>query len=903
MTRRGPVRRLLASLAAGATVLILSSAAPSNADQARFVCPESALVWTDGVWTVVERPRGVGALHGAAVDVDQPDTIYVTDGRRVARSTSGGCSWQIVLDLAFRGGPGDALRAAEITSIVVPATGSGRVYATVANTGPLNESVIAPVLASFDRGRTWHTARGLPAIRPSRLRASPADPDVMYLSMHTGELGNATVPLNSVPVRDIWSFYASTDGGRSWRLRSTGQQRATFVPDPIDSGVVWSLGSETSAVDGPYRSDDGGVTWTPTAAQPTNDLDRADLDVFRTAGRSAQIVIAQGGSDPTEPAQTSVHRSSDGGATFSESPTTGLAGAVRSVAFGRTENDVVLSLDSGVYRSVAPADAWLDVDSLNLAPLTDAARIQGEPGWWFWRSELIALYREVAPLPPAPDKPAVQPIQVGCLPNRGFSPALRPRAPDASLEALDDPLELEPSVPARTHFRLSLPAVPTPLDTYFLLDTSTSMKTAIDGVVCGLEQLVDDLTRAGVDARFGLGEFQDAARMRYERVLDIAPPGVKLRDALRSRTLRGGKEPHRGALYQTATGAGLRDLAGRELIRAGQGATYRPNALRVVLLVTDEPYETTTTYEPTVLQVVDALRRRDIHHIGIHVRSEDVDARVRSEDVAVEGTAEDELTRRQLEEFSRRTETFAPEGGVDCDGDGSVDLEPGAPLVCTVARKGITANLAQTLTAVLFAVRDDGIATLRPVRAEGMDVDALSRRHIDVHDAHTGRGALTLAANITCADKHAGTRHTLLMAADVSGIEVARTPFRVACGAPPTAADPYRPPLAAAAPPAGAPVAMPAAEPSLSGSVSGATVANPGSAPGVTVTGQMPGTSAVAVAPEERESGVQPISHNFTDAMATVRVLGAGVLLGSFVAIERRRRSDRRAFATVRRRR
>jgi hypothetical protein len=173
-----------------------------------------------------------------------------------------------------------------------------------------------------------------------------------------------------------------------------------------------------------------------------------------------------------------------------------------------------------------------------------------------------------------------------------------------------------------------------------------------------------------------------------------------------------------------------------------------------------------------------------------------------------------------------------------------------------------------------------------------MRVDVPAGQRIDVHGDHTGRNGLAMSANITCAPTQAGTRHTLLMAADVSGVQVAQTPFRVTCGAVPPPATVDRNPFAALhVPPPLAPAAVPATQPALGGSVSSSFAANPGLAPGVALHGQVPG--AVAIAPGEPDVGVEPTSHRFTDAAAAGRVVGAGALLGGFVVLERRRRSAR----------
>src|SRR5207247_1617596 len=99
----------------------------------------------------------------------------------------------------------------------------------------------------------------------------------------------------------------------------------------------------------------------------------------------------------------------------------------------------------------------------------------------FWRPELVAIYRETAPLKVIPpQRRVIAPPPIACPASREFSPAQEPHPPPASLEAVNEPIALEPSFPSHADFRLSLPAVPTRLDTYFLLDTSESMGSAID---------------------------------------------------------------------------------------------------------------------------------------------------------------------------------------------------------------------------------------------------------------------------------------------------------------------------------------------------------------------------------------------------------------------------------------
>jgi hypothetical protein len=227
---------------------------------------------------------------------------------------------------------------------------------------------------------------------------------------------------------------------------------------------------------------------------------------------------------------------------------------------------------------------------------------------------------------------------------------------------------------------------------------------------------------------------------------------------------------------------------------------------------------------------------------------------------------------------------------VDCDGDGRVDVPAGAPLVCTVNRNRIEANLTKTMTALLLAVRKDGVATLHPVRTDGMRVTVPPGIHVNVRDNHTGVNALNMSADLMCSEAQAGKRHTLVMAAEVSGIEAARTPFDVTCGAIPIVAGiaPVAP-FVAAAPAAAAHAPVPVTEPGLSASSSVSHAASPAGAPGVAQS-EVAGP-AVAVAPDERQP--EPASN-------VMRMIGAGVLFAGFGVLEVRRRS-RRALAKVRR--
>jgi hypothetical protein len=54
-----------------------------------------------------------------------------------------------------------------------------------------------------------------------------------------------------------------------------------------------------------------------------------------------------------------------------------------------------------------------------------------------------------------------------------------------------------------------------------------------------------------------------------------------------------------------------------------------------------------------------------------------------------------------LEEIARATGALAPAGGVDCDGDGTIDITPGQPLICSTGASG--EGIAEAITALVEA--------------------------------------------------------------------------------------------------------------------------------------------------------------------------------------------------------
>lgn len=384
--------------------------------------------------------------------------------------------------------------------------------------------------------------------------------------------------------------------------------------------------------------------------------------------------------------------------------------------------------------------------------------------------------------------------------------------PPATLRPARRTIDLDYQGTARVPVALEMPADPTPLDVFFLVDTTASMDGAICGVRVGLFSIARALVRAGIDVRFGVAEYRvyrefegDSQSFPYRRVRDIGLMDGRLVDALyQLQAQGGGEETQLAAIYQSATGAG-QDLAPRNSrrdrwrdIKPDRQANFRPDALKVILHVADERFTSPSpTYPvPSEEKVIAALRDRDVLQLGIAVAEPPYQAL------------------RRIAEGSR---AVAPIGGVDCNGDGAPEIAQGQPLVCRAPPpEGIVGiggeeqeiiNMAPSIVALLKAVRD--FAEVRVVPSNPTLVPRV--RFLDGPRVDLKRdNRLGLTAIVSCR-KAVGDRR-LALEAVVRGETIASSTIRVRCGAPPLAF-PSPPRAAAAVAPAPAPAPNPQPQP------------------------------------------------------------------------------------------
>ncbi|HEV2757434.1 MAG TPA: hypothetical protein VG318_16845 [Actinomycetota bacterium] len=646
-------------------------------------------------------------------------TIFVTDGTDVLRTSNGGCTWRKVfsvtgttpLDYGFRGD------ASEILSIDLPRTGGTTVLLAVEE--QVGATSRPHVVRGENLGESWESGDvGLPPTgRPEALVISPINPEIAYLGV---DVGGGSLDL----------IFRSEDGGATWRLRSDLTKVAPnrgiddFKVDPMKPEELWAYGPG-----GLLKSTDGGATFTPIDEFLTSIV--REVLVFHAPSRTNPVVLAfrQGANDYLT--------SADGGENWSRTDT---PGTVESAAYGRQPLELMIQTYRALHVLNAASGTWIRV----LTPRAGIVDLDSDLGvdvTFFGRTAgTIEMYDGPTgvKIPPAvrggpdidvpgliPDKDAIPPAP----------PALGP--PDAKVV-------MKTGAERSVDYRLKLSRETTKLDVFFLLDTSDTMSGTIQGLAQSVTGIINELRAQGLDAQFGIGvsrAYTDTAVPRepcqsetdtncernfiYRRLVDLADDSnsdeiIAALESLRAEA--GGRfDSQLGALEQIAKGNGIDDSPQpgytESDVPPGQEATFRggEDTLRLVFVATDEPFATgeggardfnvsdfgriSPPDIPSFAEVAEAFKVRDAHVLGLAIGQTLEQGR---DTVGGGPTPLD-----HLREIARLTGAKAPAGGVDCDGDGAVDLEVGVELVCPVRRNNVDngQNLAAAITKLVQAVR------------------------------------------------------------------------------------------------------------------------------------------------------------------------------------------------------
>ena len=647
------------------------------------------------IWTTIPGPNfesGDRIIDDHAVDPADADRIYASNGSSIYLTTDS-CNWKKAYELQpLGGGPLGGATSARIKEVVAPKPGLV-VLMIEESAGPVSRPRVVTSAAGGAPG-TWEEGGiGLPPTgQPQFLSPFPTQGSVLFLGVDTG---GGTSDL----------LYVSLDAGRTFTLRSDLSQTKAdagidgLKVDPIDPDSLWAYGSG-----GLYHSTDGGASF--KLIDDFTDTDAGPVDVFHAPGSPAAILAFT-------PAEGGSLRSTDGGKTFLAGS---APGATDSVDSGLSASQLLATANGNTYVQDPNTGGWFDLDAPN----------SGTRGVLFHQGggELTATVHTASTIerlaapdgnitpPPKPDE--------GTGIDVGFTPTSDRVEEPATLSPKRKTVFVRPGREKTVDYRLDLPQRYVPLDVYFLVDTSSSMTRTLKGLAMGIADIADELERSKIDVQFGIAEYraypdvfpprEEEPNFVYRQLVDIGPIGEPLAQAIEGLEADAGGvyDAQLGALLQAATGSGV-DVApygtppgvpdGGD-VPPGQQARFREVALgkRVIIMPTDEPFGDDDSGEgnnsfvprdppriPELDEVVPALTAKGIDVVGLSIGPQALD---------------------DLTDVARGTGTFAPEEGVDCDGDGDFDIPGSAPLVCKLpaTESEEALNLVEPVVSLLKAV-------------------------------------------------------------------------------------------------------------------------------------------------------------------------------------------------------
>lgn len=315
-------------------------------------------------------------------------------------------------------------------------------------------------------------------------------------------------------------------------------------------------------------------------------------------------------------------------------------------------------------------------------------------------------------------------------------------------------LSLEAGQSRSVRYTLQMDArPPRPTDLYLLVDTSASMQPYLPDLRRGLHDAMGLLVRRGV--RVGVGEFRTTSAadwrdgLTYRALRRVGAVDQELvravdrlgRDQAQLPQLLPGEHAHTVALDETVTGDGYWPY-----VRPGQQAGFRPDARKVVVVVTDAAFAADAT-QPSRSDAIGTLRAAGVDVFGL----------------ALDGNALGDLTAVAAGTGSVADTT------VDCGAGRRVPA--GRPTACAVSPNAIGSTLAGMLHErrrgdVTVSVSGTGVRRLEP-RTWSVDLNVPSRR--------------TLRLDVVCAASDAGRTHQIALTASVAGTRVARASLTAHC--------------------------------------------------------------------------------------------------------------------------
>ncbi|HVS67997.1 MAG TPA: hypothetical protein VHE56_05565 [Mycobacteriales bacterium] len=829
LTRRRRWRLLVAAAVVTPAVVAPLAVAATSAGPYNQACRRTSgvVARTDG-WTSIRPPANLTAMRGATADPHVHGRLYAYNATTVERSDDGGCSWKSVFNApaTVQTRPGNVAQS-HIDNVVV---GAGVWVTTTAAAGKVG----APAV--------WRSPDGTGSFSFAGA-GLPVGGSVMQL-VPTTKAGVAYALVQTLSGPKLYASSPAVGSAVAWQSRTvpnfiqlTAISADPNIPDLVDVASPYAYA----------RSANGGETFATEHRVPSRitaiDASGPYLDVYMASGR----LLTVGTQHPSIPAPAGVVS-----ATHVQ-----LEPGVRAVetAYGD------FGYDPTVKRWLPISPLGQIARHLQLVSPSFPPTLYGVTAGFIFELPLHFPAAFVVERPGGQTPGAA----VSLHGVSGFGNDLPSFAPAAKS------ITLHVGAQRTAHYLLRVPARSGPLDVDFLVDTTNSMLPAIDGLRHGMQQIIGALGRLTPDLEVGLADFRDyndgegitvpgvdgqladgLLRKRHLYVLDqrIAPVGASLGRALGRLTDRGGgdiAEADTIAVMQAITGSGVPNW-----VAPGQEAGFRPNATKVIVLITDAPMHLHDPY-PSLAVTTDALRAYDVRLVGISIN---------------DGLNEAATDLRSLAGGSR---TDAPAGGVACRAGNHEIVPAGAPMVCSVPITGAgIAVLAGPVARLIEEVVAPGLlsAHLHSARPGVASITGRSTEHANLHT----KSLLPVTVTYRCPVSAAGSTTPITLSGAVGKTAVARTTVLLHCV--PNDA-PFIPPAAVALP---AVAAQPPPPPPVSSNI------NPNVNPGTGAATEQEQQNQLALADLSQSTDAQPAVDSDGPDMGAPMLYAAALLLTAAAA-------------------
>jgi photosystem II stability/assembly factor-like uncharacterized protein len=364
--------------------------------------------------------KGVVSL---ALDPTDPQVVYAGTPHLPWRTQDGGKSWTSI----HRGMIDDS----DMFSIAVDRTDPSRVFASACSgiyrsgsrgdlwtkmqgipgtnrrthlilQDPVDERIIYAgttqgLWKSPDGGSTWGKTNPYPYVINS-IAIDPTDHNQLYLATDrsgilksqdggltfqslnegfinrniSGFVSDETLYLSSLYDGDFGGIFASSDAGRSWKLKANqtalkGKNVISLAVSPVNSKLLYA-----GTYEGLLRSDDGGLSWYPVtgarprasiAARPLRSKALAAITEVRLPATKILDVQFSAAAPGTVYAATAqgLFESSNNGGIWKKLQGPGVAGAIDRVMVNSSDpNWIVAQSSSGVYVSRDRGASWTE---------------------------------------------------------------------------------------------------------------------------------------------------------------------------------------------------------------------------------------------------------------------------------------------------------------------------------------------------------------------------------------------------------------------------------------------------------------------------------------------------------------------------------------------------------------